>query len=278
MREVFREDGVSEIVDSMLILAFAVVVFLIVSTIVIRDFTSQNAPSGFVGFSVNSEVVQTGEGRNGLALGQSVLVLNFSYTGKALPVENTTMELFMGSQVFYVKLADNDFSQSYQWYPAGPVESGKYVLFNSSLSGAIPHNIKFNTSGLGFAFLSLGKLIWSNEVFYSVPVIAGLVSNPRYILPNESLAFVFYIYSSYEVIQNKVTYETIDSSNGTVINQGYAFPVNVTSSNEWYFPSQGGNPFSLPYKGSYYVTITVYYHPPYSSETYVSDSFSVVVE
>ena len=273
MREVFREDGVSEVVDSMLILALAIVVFLIVSTVVIRDFTSQNTPSHLEGFHVNSESVH----RNVQGTG-TYLLLNFSYNGPALPVSGSMLILTTGDSVFYVPFGDNDFSESHQWYPAGPVLSGDYLILNTSLSTTIPASERFNSSSAAFSILSNNQLLWSNEVFYGVPVIAGLASNPGYVLPNESLAFSFYIYSSYEIVQHKVTYETVDSSNGTVINHGYASPVNITSSNEWYFPSQGGNPFSFPYKGSYYVTITVWYHPPYSGETYVSNSFSVVVK
>ena len=276
MKEVFREDGVSEVVEEMLILALAVIVFIVISNIVIHDYTSQNSPSSFAGFAVNSETVHIGAGKNGLALGQAALVLNLTYVGKALPVENTTMTIFMGGQVFYVRLTDNDFSSNSQWYPAGPLMSGEYVLFNSSLSNTIPANVRFNTTGLGFAFVSSGNLIWSNEVFYSIPVITGLTYSPSHILTNESLNFDLYIYSSYEVLSKDVKYEIVDAHNQTVISSGKVYPVNLTSSNEWYFPAANSHPVSLPYLGSYYLTVTVYYHPPDAPEESVSVSFTLV--
>ncbi|MEM3846043.1 MAG: hypothetical protein QXU98_10120 [Candidatus Parvarchaeota archaeon] len=272
----FNDEGVSEVVDSMLILAIAVVVFVVVSGIVIHDFTTQNAPLHPVGFKVNSETVRPGSNR-GNAIGHSYLVLNLTYTGPELPVANTTMALITGSQVFYIPFSDYDFSGSYQWYPAGPVKNGDYILFNSSLSDTINRNVRFNASSIGFAFFSMGQLLWSNEIFYSTPVITGLSSTPSYIIVNESILFNFYIYSSYEILQNGVDYQVTYANNGMVVGSGKAYPVNLDVSNEWYFPGNGTTPVSFHHSGEYFVTITVFYHPINKPKLETSASFSIYV-
>jgi hypothetical protein len=272
MREIFKEDGVSEVVDSMLILTLAVIVFLIVSAVVIHDFTSQNSPQHFSGFAVNSASVVKSPRTS-----EAYLLLNLSYSGQPLQVFNTTLIVIAGGDVFYVPFTDNDFSGSHQWYPAGPIMSGDYLLFNSSLSTTIPTSMHFDTSALAYSIMNQGRLLWSNGIFYSTPVITGLVSSPVNIYPNESVSFDFYIYSSYQVVQHKVSYLIVDSSNGTVISSGSALPVNITLSNEWYFPSSSVGRISFPYKGEYYVTITAFYHPPYSGESSISESFTVNV-
>jgi hypothetical protein len=267
MREIFQEDGASEVVESMLILAITIIVFITVSSFVIRDFTSSNQSEQFSGFTINDEHISGNH---------KYLSLNLSYDGKPLAVPGTVLILDVGSSVFYIPMSDNDFSESSQWYPSGPVESGNYVIFNSSLSNAVPNGIQYNASEVSFTFAGVDGTIWSSGIFYSMPVITALSVTPSRPLPNESLQMDFYIYSSYAIQPNRVYYSIYYALNDTKVDHGNASPLNIFSSNEWYFPTAGSSPVSLPWSGSYYVTIVVYYHPYNSGIKDVSTSFSVV--
>ena len=279
MRRVYNEDGVSEVVESMLILSIVVVMFVVVSGIIIHDYTSQNPPAKPAGFSVNFEKVYGAHAF--LPYIGSVLTLNLTYKGASLSVANTTMILVIGTESYYVGLSDNDFSGSRQWYPGGPVKSGEYVVFNSSLSNTVGSHQYFNGSSVAVAFDEYGKLVWSNSVFYPVPVITALSYEPSHVLANLSMSFSLYIYSSYQITGN-VVYVVSDASNGSVVDKGDVYPMNVTGSNEWYFPGSGKSPVSMPYQGEYYVTITIDYVLPAhvhvgNSVREASQSFSIFV-